>query len=76
MKDFLQWLAERGARTCLGIYPDAYGVAQKPPLAFAPTSATANLAFATLHGDVNRDILSPEIKKQFDKNKKKKTVAG
>jgi len=72
MKDFMQWLAERGARTALGIYPPAYGVAQKPPLAFAPTSAGHLNAFANIHGDVHRDLLSEPIKKAWDKNKKRK----
>ena len=71
MKSFLQWLNERGARTCLGIYPPLYGSGQKPPLAFTPTSATAPLAFATIHGDEHPELLSKEIRDQFKKNKKK-----
>lgn len=72
MKDFMQWLAERGKRTALGIYPPQYGVVQYPPLYFAPISATHQNAFANIHGDVHRDLLSEPIKKQFDKNKKRK----
>jgi hypothetical protein len=71
LPDFKQWLAERGKRTSLGIYPPAYGVASRPPLDYAPTSATHVLAFTTIHGDVNPDLLSPEVRKEFKKNKKK-----
>lgn len=71
LPDFRQWLAERGKRTSLGIYPPAYGVALRPPLDFAPSSASHLVAFTTIHGDVNPDLLSDEIKKQFKKNKKK-----
>lgn len=72
MKTFEQWLNERGKRTALGIYPPAYGVAQLPPLAFAPSSAGHLVAFATIHGDVHPDLLSEPIKKEFKKNKKNK----
>ena len=72
MKTFTQWLSERGIRTALGNYPPAYGVGQYPPLYFAPISATHLNAFANIHGDVHKDLLSDPIKKAFEKNKKKK----
>jgi hypothetical protein len=72
MKDFVQWLAERGSRTALGIYPPAYGTAQLPPLAFASKSAGHLNAFANIHGDVHKDLLSEPIKKAWEKNKKRK----
>jgi hypothetical protein len=72
MKDFMQWLAEKGSRTALGIYPPQYGVGQYPPLHFAPISAGHLNAFATIHGDVHKDLLSEPIKKEFEKNKKRK----
>lgn len=71
MKTFEQWLNERGKRTALGLYPPAYGVAQLPPLAFAPSSAGHMVAFAKIHGDVHPDLLSEPIKKEFKKHKKK-----
>lgn len=71
LPDFMQWLAERGKRTALGIYPPAYGVAQRPPLDFAPSSASHLIAFTTIHGDVHPELLSPEVRKEFKKNKKK-----
>ena len=72
--DFHQWLAqhllsERGKRTALGIYPPAYGTAQRPPLDFAPTSASHMVAFATIHGGEHPDLLSDFIKKAFKKHK-------
>lgn len=72
MKDFKQWLAERGARTSLGIYPPSYGSGNYPPLYFAPISATHQLAFATIHGDEHPELLSSEIRKEFKKNQKKR----
>lgn len=68
---FKQWLAERSARTCLGIYPPQYGSGQKPPLAFAPTSAGHLNAFAYIHGGEHPELLSEPIRKAWEKNKKK-----
>lgn len=70
LKNFQQWLMERGKRTSLGIYPPLYGSGQLPPLAFAPTSAGHLNAFATIHGDEHPELLSKEIRKQFKKKKK------
>jgi hypothetical protein len=73
MKTFTQWLAERGVRTALGPYPPLYGgVGQYPPLYFAPISAGHLNAFANTHGDVHKDLLSDPIKREFEKNKKRK----
>lgn len=74
MQTFVQWLAERGKRTALGIYPPAYGgVAAYPPLYFAPISAGHLNAFANIHGDVHPELLSEPIKKEFKKRKKSKS---
>jgi hypothetical protein len=70
LPSFQQWLAERGKRTALGIYPPLYGVGQYPPLAFAPVSTSHLVAFAKIHGDVHPDLLSEPIKKEFEKTKK------
>lgn len=77
MKSFMQWLSDKGLgenslRTSLGIYPPNYGTGQYPPLYFAPISATASNAFATIHGGEHKELLSDPIKKQFEKNKKRK----
>lgn len=71
MKDFKQWLMERGARTALGIYPPQYGVGQYPPLYFAPISATHLNAFANFHKDVHPELVSKEIKRSKKKKRKK-----
>lgn len=71
LPSFTQWLNERGKRTSLGIYPPAYGTAQRPPLDYAPSSAGHLNAFASIHGDVHPDLLSKEIRDEFKKNKKK-----
>ncbi len=70
---FTQWLAERGARTRLGIYPPAYGSANYPPLYAAPTSATHLNAFAGIHGDEHPELVNPDIRKDKKKKSKKKT---
>jgi len=70
LKSFQQYLAERGIRTAMGIYPPQYGSGQLPPLAFASSSAGHLNAFANIHGDEHPELLSKEIRKQFKKNKK------
>jgi hypothetical protein len=72
MKTFIQWLSERGIRTALGPYPPAYGVGQYPPLYFAPISAAHLSQFANYHGDTHKELLNDPIKKQFEKNKKRR----
>lgn len=72
LPSFQQWLAERGKRTALGIYPPLYGSGQLPPLAFAPTSAGHLNAFASIHGDEHPELLSKEIRAQYKANKQKK----
>jgi hypothetical protein len=74
LPSFAQWLAERGARTALGIYPALYGSGQKPPLAFAPSSAAHAVAFATIHGGEHPELLSPEMRKKYKKNSKKNPI--
>ncbi len=76
MKTFMQWLNERGARTRLGLYPSLYGTAAYPPLYAAPTSATATLAFATIHGGEHPELLSEPIRKAWEKNKDKPDTMG
>ena len=67
-RDFHQWLAEKGKRTALGIYPALYGTGQYPPLAFAPTSASHMVSFALIHNDEHPDLLKDFIKKAGDKD--------
>ena len=69
MKTFHQWLAERGVRTGLGIYPPAYSTRQGPPLDKAPVSAGHLNAFATIHGGEHPELLSKPIRNAWDKNK-------
>lgn len=71
VQTFQQWLIERGKRTALGIYPSLYGVGQRPPLDFAPSSAGHLNAFATIHGDVHPELLSKEVRKKQKKKGKK-----
>lgn len=72
LRNFEQWLMEKGARTALGIYPPLYGSGQLPPLAQAPISAGHLNAFAYIHGDEHPELLSKEIRKAFKKHKKHK----
>ena len=67
MKDFKQWLIERGIRTALGVYPPGYGVSQYPPLYFAPVSAGHLNAFKNIHGDVHPELINKSIKKKKKK---------
>lgn len=62
MQTFVQWLAERGKRTALGIYPPGYGTSQYPPLYFAPISATHLNAFSTTHKNVHPELVSDPVK--------------
>jgi hypothetical protein len=70
MKTFEQWLAERGARTRLGIYPSLYGSGAYPPLHAAPTSAGHLNAFVGVHGDEHPELLSEPIRKAHKAQKK------
>ena len=79
LKSFHQWLeeitlAEKQARTCLGIYPPLYGVGTKPPLAHTPTSATAALALTTIHKKTMDEIMgkNKSHKKKYKKHKKRR----
>ena len=71
MQDFRQWLAERGKRTALGIYPSLYGgIGGRPPLDNTACCAGAVLGLIKNHGDEQPDLLKPEFKKQRPKHKK------
>jgi len=79
MRTFFQWLTEfhgldeKKYRTALGIYPSLYGAQELPPLAFTPKSATAALAFQTIHKDLLKNLLGAKpTKKKTTKKKKKK----
>lgn len=68
MKDFYQWLeaqlAERGARTGLGIYPDSYHAGQYPPLAQTPVAGGAAGALISNHPNVIKNVQKPKKKRK------------
>jgi hypothetical protein len=67
MKDFMTWLAERGARTAInGIYPPAYGAVHgMTPNAMTAVTATAPIALKNtgkMKGKCKE--MSPEMRKE------------
>lgn len=67
MKDFMQWLSERGIRTAInGIYPPAYNAVHgMTPNAMAAVTATAPIALKNTAKEKGKcDELSPEMQKE------------